>query len=253
MLYGIYQSAGGMQVNQYRMDVLANNIANMETAGFKQDLAVVRERLVESREKLHDPALRHDVLDDLTGGSLVAPTYTVFEQGSIDVTGGKLDVAIDGDGFFIVQHPEGERYTRDGRFTINASGELVTVAGNHPVLTNSGSAVVVGTNAHGKVSVDGDGNVRVGNDVVGQLGFVDFEDKTLLRKTGENLIQSLGAQPVDMEASLRTGSVERSNVDATLSMVQMIQVQRAYELNARMVGIADSTLGRAVNDIARIR
>jgi len=82
---------------------------------------------------------------------------------------------------------------------------------------------------------------------------VDFEDKTLLRKTGENLIQSLGAQPVDMEASLRTGSVERSNVDATLSMVQMIQVQRAYELNARMVGIADSTLGRAVNDIARIR
>ena len=253
MLYGIYQSAGGMQVNQYRMDVLANNIANMETAGFKQDLAIVRERMVESRERMHDSSLHHEVLDDLTGGSFVAPTYTVFDQGSVDVTGGKLDVAIDGDGFFMVQHPEGTRYTRDGRFTINTSGELVTVSGNHPVLTKSGSPVVVGTNAHSRASIDGDGNVRVGDDVVGQIGFVNFEDKTLLRKTGENLIQSMGADPVDMKASLRTNAVERSNVDATLSMVQMIQVQRAYELNARMVGIADSTLGRAVNDIARIR
>jgi flagellar basal-body rod protein FlgG len=253
MLYGIYQSAGGMQVNQYRMDVLANNIANMETAGFKQDLAVVRERLAETREGNHDPMLRHDVLDDLTGGSLVSPTYTVFEQGSIDVTGGKLDVAIDGDGFFRVQHPEGERYSRDGRFTINADGELVTVSGHHQVLDKGGSPIVVGTNAYGKASVDGDGKVRVGETVVGQLGFVDFEDKTLLRKTGGNLIQSMGAQPVEMQASLRTGAIERSNVDATTAMVQMIQVQRAYELNARMVGIADSTLGRAVNDIARIR
>ena len=93
-----------------------------------------------------------------------------------------------------------------------------------------------------------------GDSTLGRLGIVDFADKSLLRKTGGNMLESLGGKPQTMaDAALQTGAVEKSTVDPTQAMVSLIEVNRAYEMNATMVGLADSTLGRAVNDIGRIR
>jgi flagellar basal-body rod protein FlgG len=214
-------------------------------------LALVRERRVESRESPNDPTFNHDVLDELTGGSLVAPTYTAFEQGPAETTGRPLDVMIDGEGFFAVQDQDQVRYTRDGRFAISESGELVMRAGGRPVMSTQGSPIRIGK-ASGPVKIDGEGAVKAGDTIVGQIGVVDFEDKALLRKSGGNLIQPLGTAPRDKRATLLAGTLEGSTVDPTMTMVQMMQATRSYELNARMVGLADSTLGRAVNDIARI-
>jgi flagellar basal body rod protein FlgG len=252
VLYGIYQSAAGLQVNQYRQEILANNLANAETTGFKHDLAVVRERPVASQEDRADPMSTHPIYDRLTGGSLVAPTYTLFTQGPIEHTGNNLDVAISGDGFFTVQDGDAVRYTRDGRFMLNADGELVT-AGNHKVLSEAGQPIVIPSTAAKQLEITPAGELRAGSVVFGKLGLVDFEDKRQLRKIGRNLLAATDTEPTPVKATLRPQCVEGSTVDPMTTMVEMIEASRAYQMNATLVGLADSTLGRAVNDIARIR
>jgi flagellar basal-body rod protein FlgG len=253
MVYGIYQSAAGLQVNQYRQAVLANNLANVNTAGFKHDLAIVRERQVASQEDLADPTWSDPILNRMTGGSFVAPTYTGFEQGTIEHTGGALDVALAGDGFFAIQDGDEVRYTRDGRFTLNERGELVTVAGHHPVLSDEGEPIVVPANAASSARIEAGGEVRAGNRTFGRVEVVGFDDTSQLVKLGGNRFKAVDAEPVPLTAQLRTGAVEASNADPTRAMVDMIEVSRAYEMNARLIGLADATLGRAVNDIARLR
>jgi flagellar basal-body rod protein FlgF len=252
MLYGIYQSAGGLQLNQYRQDVLANNLANVQTSGFKHDVTMVTERQVASQEPGGDPWMSNQMLDQLTGGSLVAPTHTVFEQGPLEKTGQPLDLALVGDGFFAVQKDGQEHYTRDGKFTINPDGSLVTVAGNHPVLDKQGNTITVPKELTGQVEFGADGVLRAGRQEFGQLRVVDFENKQHLRKVGQNVFQAIDAQPVESNASLRVGMSEKSTVDSMKSMVSMLEVTRAYQMNSTLIGLADSTLGRAVNDIARI-
>src|SRR5580765_5965379 len=130
MVYGIYQSAAGLQINQHRQDVLANNLANIDTVGFKPDLALVRERMIASREGMSDPSLSNPLLNGMSGGTLASPSYTSFIPGSIEPTGKPLDVALHGDGFFAVKDGDTKRYTRDGRFMFDANGYLVTVGGH---------------------------------------------------------------------------------------------------------------------------
>lgn len=252
MVYGMYLSAGGLLANQYRMQVLSNNLANAETPGFKQDLTVVRERLTAARESMAGTSSSEAALAGLSGGSLVAPTCTSFTEGPIEITGQPLDVAVRQSGFFQVQTEQGERYTRDGRFMVNADGQLVTTAGFHPVLDEHGATIRIPATASKTVQVDANGQVRAGEQLFARLGVVDFEDLSLLRKTGRNLLEVLGADPLQKTAKLQPGAVEKSNVDATASMVSMIEVNRAYQLNATMVGLADATLGRAVNDVGRL-
>ena len=253
MIYGIYQSAAGLMTNQYRQDVLANNLANVGTVGFKHDLAVVRERRIQAHEGLAGLTTGDRLLDGLTGGSLVAPTYTSSEQGALDETGRPLDAALVGDGYFAVHDGQGERYTRDGRFTLNANGELVTVAGGHRVLDVSGGPITVTGPEAGSARLHTDGSMRIGDQVVGQLRIVDIQEKNNLRKQGGNLFQAVGQRPTVSQAELRVGMVEQSTVDPMQAMVAMIESSRAYQLNATMIGLADATLSRAVNDIPRLR
>jgi len=253
MDYGIYLSAAGLQANQYRMEVLANNLANADTPGFKHDLTVVQERQPASRERMAGFGASEPSLAGLTGGLRVASTHTSFEQGPIEITGRPLDIALTGDGFFRVQDGDQERYTRDGRFMVNVDGELVTVAGFRRVLDENGSPIVVAAEDVGRVRIHGNGGIRAGKTSYGKVGVVDFEDKTLLRKAGGNLIQAMGATPEAITGTLKVGAIEKSTVDPTHSLVAMIEVNRAYQLNATLIGLADTTLSRAVNDIGRIR
>lgn len=252
MVYGIYQSAAGLQLNQYRQEILANNLANLDTAGFKRDFATIRERRPASSEQAAQMGSSDRALAGLTGGSLVAPTHTSLDQGTLDQTNGRLDVALMGDGFFTVQDGNDVRYTRDGRLTINEAGELVTVSG-HKVLGEGGEPIVVPDNLRAKATITSAGDVRAGATELGRIGMVDFKGKSNLRKVGANLFDAQGAEPTESHASLQVGFVEQSNVEPMDAMVSMIQVSRAYELNATMLNLADSTLGRAVNDIAQLR
>jgi flagellar basal-body rod protein FlgF len=253
MVYGIYSSAAGLMTSQYRQDVLANNLANVATVGFKQDLAAIRERLPASREELTDRHASDESLAGMTGGSLVAPSYTSFEPGAIETTGNPLDVAIAGEGFFRVRAGSTEGFTRDGRFTLNADGTLMTVTGHAEVLDEGGRPIQVPAALQDRVRIDANGQVRAGGKTCGQIGVVEFEDPSLLAKTGGNLLKSLGGKAVDVDATLQIGAVEASNVDPTRTMVSMIEASRAYQMNATMIGLSDQTLGRAVNELAKVK
>ena len=122
--YGLWLSAAGMKVSEHRQTLLANNMANANTTGFKRDLAVVTQRRVESQSSPAGFPFAHPVLDGLPGGVNVRPAYQSFEEGSIEWTGRPLDVAVEGDGFFAVTDGKVTRYTRDGGFTRNEKGEL---------------------------------------------------------------------------------------------------------------------------------
>lgn len=245
MTYGLWLSAVGLQTSQYRQAVLANNLANANTVGFKHDIAVVRERAVEADE--HGPArFGHALLDDLTGGSLVAPTYTAFVQGPIELTQRPLDVAIEGDGFFTIEDGGQTRYTRDGRFTIDANGRLITVTGGRPVLDDGGQEITVLTGGEAPAPrIDNRGRVRQGEQVVAQLGLVDFADKQRLRKVGANLFDANGEPPTPTTTTLRPEAVEGSTVAPIRSLASMIEVARAYQLNATLITMQDELNGRA--------
>jgi len=247
VIYGLYQSAAGMLVNQYRLDVTANNLANVDTAGFKRDVASFSERLVESRVRLG--AARHPVLDDMTGGVWSARTVTDWSTGSADVTGNPLDVMIAGKGFFTVSSPDGIRYTRAGQFTIDSQNRLVTIGDGYPVLAEGGTEIRLPEDAT-NIRITIDGKVVANDQVVGQLQVVEFDDPAATRKVGKGLVEAESkGRPV--QPQLRVGAVERSNVYAMTELASMIEASRAYQLNAQMITMQDGTLGRLISEVAR--
>ena len=211
-----------------QMDVVANNVANINTTGFKADRSLFQEYLM---------PVAHE--DNFVGGdrrlSFVQDraTFHDFASGPSEQTKNPLDVAIAGTGFLVVQTPAGERYTRDGALQINNQGQLVTAGGN-PVLGNSGPIVFQPTDK--QVSVASDGNVTVLegtsriDSVRGKLRVVSFAQAQNLQKEGSNLYsagQGNAAQP-NTTSKLRQGFVEKSNVNSVLEMSRMIEVTRTY-------------------------
>ncbi len=252
MDYGLWLSAAGMQVNEYRQALAANNMANVDTVGFKRDLAVIHERRVESATDSRGLRYRNPLYDGMTGGPWVRPTYHSFEQGAFR-PGGKHDVAIDGDGFFTVLDGDQPRFTRDGRMTINTQGELVSMAGNGTIkfLDEGGSPIVV--NRHQPVDITAGGSVEQDGTRVARLGVVDVDDVRKLRKVGQNLF--IGTNDVKTQpttSSLKVGFVEASTVTPVEGLMTMIEVTRAYETNARMITMQDEINGQAVNRVGRI-
>ena len=255
MTYGLWLSAAGMQVNEYRQDVLANNLANADTVGFKHDLTVFRERAVESRDGGGGSKFGHGLLDNLSGGTQASPTYHSFAQGPLSKTDRPLDAAVNGDGFFTVRVDNDVRYTRDGRFTVNADNELVMVAGNGraKVLDEAGAPVVLLPPPAGKAVIGGDGTIRQGRAVVGKLGLAEFDDRNTLRKIGGNLFQptSQAARPAE-GSNVLAGFIEQSTVNPVSGLASMIEVSRAYQLNANMISLQDGTIGQAISRVGRI-
>jgi flagellar basal-body rod protein FlgG len=246
----MWLSAAGLQTNQYRQALIANNLANANTVGFKHDLAVVRQRPIEVNEG-GDARFAHPVLDGHTGGSLVAPTHTTFAQGPIEPSSGALDVALDGEGFFSVQADGGTQYTRDGRFTTDAAGRLLMVAGSHPILDTAGQEIILDLSA-GTIRIDSAGRLLQGDAAVAQLGVVDFQDKQALRKVGGNRFDAFEQRPIAARAQVRSEALEGATVDPVQALASMIEVARAYQLNANMITMQDQINGRAASDIGRI-
>jgi len=250
MIYGLWQSAAGMQTNLLLHDVEANNLANVDTVGFKRQMGVLTQRPAPTDER---GSPRHSLasLAALGTQSWPGPTVTDFSAGTTQTSGNPLDVALVGRGFLCVRGRDGVAYTRDGRLQMARDGRLVTATGGREVLDAGGRSITLNPTA-GKVRIAPDGTIRQGGDAVARLGVVDFPDLQRLRRTGGGLFDAEGQTPRPAAAQVRQYALESSGVEPTRSIVSLIEVMRAYQLNAQMIHMQDGMLGRAVNDIGRV-
>lgn len=251
MLRGLYTAATGMEVQREKMNVLTNNMVNVDTAGYKKDTLVSSSFADVIIERLNDPNVvnQSNEVGPFGFGTHVDELFTDFAQGSPEETGKGTDLALAGDGFFVVRTAEGERYTRDGSFTVNADGYLVTQDGYF--VQGAGGAVQVGD---GAFQVTGNGAVVVDGNTVDTLRLVRFADNGALRKQGDNLYYAYGGGAAEAaDCRVLQGFREGSNVSAAEEMVNMLSVYRAYEANQKILSMTDQTLGLAVNDLGSLR
>jgi len=256
MIRGLYSAATGMIAQQFVQDSLANNLANANTVGFKQDVATFHAlRAMALNRYQNDTGRGGAPVGEMGLGAAFDRAVTDLSPGPIMHTGNSFDLALLGSGFFAVQTPQGERYTRAGQFHLEPAGkapdgkllvDLVDEKGRR-VLGRKGPIRFTDPK---QVSVDGRGNVSADGVLMDQLKIVDAP-ASALTKEGNSLFSVRGATAAST-ATVRQGYLEQSNVSAIGSMVRMITVQRAYEAAQRAVTAQDDTLGKAVNEIGRI-
>ncbi|MDX2198357.1 MAG: flagellar hook-basal body protein [Phycisphaerae bacterium] len=250
MIYGLYQSAAGMMVNEYKQDVLSNNMANADTIGFKRDLTVFAERIPAAMARLREGETP-DILSALTGGVWLGQTATDFSEGPHQFTDNPLDAALDGPGFFAVAGPDGEpQFTRDGRFMVNVAGQLVSANDGAPALGIGGGPIFANPQG-GRVEFDQFGRVLQKNNVIGQLWLADFADYSRLQKAGDQRFAAVGMEPGAASARLQPRYIEGSSVQAVPNLTEMMLSSRAYQLNARMIQIQDESAARMIGFVAR--
>ncbi|MCX7800783.1 MAG: flagellar hook-basal body protein [Fimbriimonadales bacterium] len=240
MLRGIYATASGMAATEQWMDAVANNLANVSTNGYKRDAAFFNEAL--ERTLLADGG-RGPRLGSLGVGPAFRGIATVFEQGPLQPTGNPLDLAIDApDGAFAVRDSRGRiRFTRDGSFRVDSEGRLTTQRGEL-VLDDRLNEIELPV---GQVSVDADGTVRSGDRPVGTIGV--FNARFI--KAGGNLFVAGGnPQPVE-EPRIKVGFLEGSNVNPIGEMVELIRLNRSFELAHRSVVKQDELMQRLIQSL----
>jgi flagellar basal-body rod protein FlgG len=238
-----------MMTNMHRMDITTNNIANVDTTGYKADKVASQSFTEELMKRVNDPTMtvfKTKPVGKMSMGVFIDDIYTNFANGSLRQTYGQLDIALSGNGFFCVNVNGTEQYTRDGSFKLAPDGTLVTDEGGR-VQGENGDIVI----PYGNVSVDEYGSVYVNDQFIDRLKLTDFTDKHMLRKQADNFYISNGAEQQAFTGQVVQGYLENSNVNSVREMVDLIALSRAYETNSRMVTIVDQTLQRAVNDIAR--
>jgi flagellar basal-body rod protein FlgF len=218
-MYGVNTAVSAAVKRMSQHDYIANNLANAATPGFKAErLTFVRRPDADSMEEnpfSHNPV----VLVDQSPGTLYS-------------TANPLDVAIQGEGFFVVETPQGEAYTRNGSFTVNKDKELVNQSGD-AVMGESGKITITGS----KIQIDNKGSVTVDGAEAGKLKIVSFKKTDALQKTGASLFKDsgqAGMTPVE-DVDIRSGALEQSNVQVVKEMIDMIDVQRSYEAYLKMM------------------
>lgn len=240
---GIYVALSGTLAQEKRLNVLTNNLANVNTPGFKKDKAVFKIALPPvDNQMLPSPANFKDKAFVETGA-----VATDFSTATHSQTGNPLDIAIDGDGFFEVMTPQGARYTRDGSFRRDEGGDLVTAEG-YKVMGDSGPVKIEGI----EVKVDRDGNVLVDGSPVGKLRVVDFPKPYSLKKEMENLYAApASVNAVPSNAEIRQGYTESANVSVIREMTSMIDVMRSYESYIKAMQSMDEMTGKVINEVGR--
>jgi flagellar basal-body rod protein FlgF len=227
------------------MEIVANNVANMSTSGFKRENPLFEQVLAQIENggrndgALTEVAFVRDwgVLRDLSAGPM-------------QQTGGALDLAIDGSAYFVVQTPRGERFTRDGQFKLDDAGRVVTMDGDQ--VMGEGGALVLPANAK-DVKIAPDGAVSAQGNQFGRIRLAAFENERGLRKEGGNLLQT--DQPVlpPARARVQQGFLERSNVQGVTEMTRMIEISRAYSAVSESMSQTEETLKRAVQKLGEVK
>lgn len=221
---------------QQRMEVIAHNVANMNTTGFKAE-GVMLEPVIERGDRRDPLAFVQDfaTVRDLNPGPMIT-------------TNGLLDLAIDGDGYFVVETARGPRYTRSGQFELNGLGELVTASGDR-VLDDAGGALVLPSNTQ-TVFVGADGSVSGAEGVIGRIDLVTFEDEQRLQRVGGGLyVTDQDPEPVPATTRLIQGVLEGSNVQPVLEMTELMATTRAYQGTQRLLESHHDMQRRAVEQM----
>ncbi|MEJ5188122.1 MAG: flagellar basal-body rod protein FlgF [Breznakiellaceae bacterium] len=282
MIRGWYTGASGMTAQQHRLDAVANNLANVDTDGYKKDVAIHKafpelllRRLNDDGVYLHPfgSADAAPIIGKIGTGVETNELFTIFEQGALKETESDFDVALDGKGFFAVATPWGERYTRNGSFQLGKEGYLETKDG-YPVLGEHGPIRVKEHN----FKIDKDGRVWVNAEypddpevftskesntwsqtvLLDTLKIVEFDNDRYLAKQGNSLYKDTdvsGPARIIEEGrrpKVIQGFVEASNVNPVIEMVQMIEVNRAYEANQKVIQAEDGMLGKLINEVVRV-
>ena len=215
MIYGLYLSATGIVTNLHQQDVIANNLANIETQGFRRQLVSFMERQPEGMMS-HPRAGGDPFFDLIGGGQLIAPSRFDYSQGALENTGNPLDVAMSGDGFFEVESPNGRHLTRSGSFMLNANGDLVMSNDNATkILDADGRAINFGQGvSEDDIEINQMGQVAVRGIPTAKLSTVVVDDKKNLKPTGDSLLKPTdNAAITQSEVKLMPGFLERSNVE----------------------------------------
>ena len=227
------------------LDIVANNIANADTTGFKVESLMVRTEPLAPAMTEGGPRPVKFVLDRGVARN--------FGQGALHQTSATFDLGIEGNGFFKVSTPSGERYTRDGRFRMDDSGRLTTQDGQ-PVLDAGGGEITVDPEK-GVVNIAKDGTVSQGQEIIGKVAVVKFDDRSSLEKAGDNLYRNTSNQQPQAatEALVHQGMLESSNVRPIEEITRMMEVTRTYESVAQMMASATDLSSRSVERLGRVQ
>jgi len=283
MIRGLYTASSGMDAQQHRLDALSNNLANVDLVGYKRDTSVHKafpEMLI---RRFNDNGVHQFPIGSVDSAPIVGKlgagveyneSFTVFEQGALKETSNPFDIALDGDGFFTIQTNEGERYTRNGSFILGKEGFLLTKEG-YPVLGEEGPIQIKLNNftidAKGRIFQNGElsdnprrlvsmeENDWAETELVDTLKLVRFEGhgNRFLKKQGSSLWNSNNESGEPFMTSLEErpkvlqGFLEASNVNPVTEMVNMIEVNRAYEANQKVITSQDSLLNKLINQAAK--
>lgn len=253
MLYGLYLSASGVISSSHRQDVIANNLANAETTGFKRALSLVQQRPPASIENGR-PDLSNPLLNGMGGGLFLAPTRLDLTQGSLESVDSPLNLAITGTGYFAVRDGDRIRLTRNGNFSVDRNGALVMGDGSgRRVLNIRQRPITIPTLNLKNTTVATDGTLAIDGELVAQIGVFDVPDEHQLVPAGSTLMAVDEATLRRVRSpSIQSGYLELANVDPAIELTQLMEAQRQLEANANMIRYQDQTLGRLVNDVGKI-
>ncbi len=243
---GMYLAAAGALAQQTRLEVLANNIANINTNGYKGEKTVFRINPTEDGPQTEQSA---DATQSLSPYAPPFETRIDFSQGALRETGNPLDVAINGSGFFAVQTPDGIQYTRQGSFSLDDGGVLVTSDG-FPVLGDGGEITLEA----GQVEIDLEGGITLDGDEVGRFQITDFENPQVLQKVGNGRFVTtdqtvVGERPADTTFS--QGYLETANVNAILAMTEMVETSRAFGAYQKVIQTVDEATSTSINNVGK--
>ncbi len=241
---GLYSALSGSVAAMKRMDVISNNLANVNTPGYKKDKMLFESMLAGA---VNPPAVAQaSTADPLLQRESV---FVDYSAGTVVQTGNALDLAIDGDGFFVVQTPQGRVYTRQGNFRLAADGTLVTSDG-FPVMGQNAPIRIQG----GHVEVDSKGVVTVDGTAAGTISVVDFpKPYRLTRVSSAGFVpQNAQVTPQPAAGGVSQGHLESSNVETITEMLQMIETNRYYDTCQRVIKGFDDMTGKAANDLGKL-
>ena len=233
---GLIECTESMMAQEQRLNQVTNNLANIDTPGYKREDLTFWEMIFTTN-------------DDRGRVGKAVKLLTNYEEGAASVTGNTLDFAINGNGFFKVQTPEGVRYTRAGSFDMNSEGQLITPSG-HLVLGEGGPITIQGDD----VSLSTDGGLLVDGRDAGRLDIVTFSDLAGLEKEGLNLFRlTEGNQELEAEKfTVKQGVVEKSNVNTVMEMTRMIDLHRAYETQQKLIHTIDEMDDEAIRKVGKL-
>lgn len=257
MVRGLFTSYTGMSNEQKRLDIVANNLANSATVGYKKDSVSNQsfDNLLTVKIKDRSEAYNNRPIGIMSPGVKIGEVYTSFDQGSLRQTDNPYHLALEGKGFFQVgvtdqQGNTNIRYTRNGIFTMTRDGHIVDEDGNN-LMGESGEIIIPQEAVD--VVIDAGGTIYADGILIDTLLISDFEDYNYLRKTADTMFETVeGAIEIPSTSSVIQGYTEQSNVNVVTEMVDMITITRAYEANQKVIQSIDRTLELAANSIGKV-